>query len=206
MLAWVAACSWVDSIRRCWNFWWYNCVLQCRIASFSTATDTLWGNALFFDLWTFDIRGTRKSFGQEVNCVCAGTLGEDLWKRYRHLQLIGVVCQKQMLTWCTAVSCKLCFHSSICSYQLYSRLNVEMEQISPWYLRKCYGYVKQLLSMIESYWTLRSKSFRLCRDVCLRVSLSMAAAVQLASFSCMPGSCLHLKGILASWSRFLTLL
>lgn len=140
-------------------------------------------------------------------CVCWNSWGRPMEKASpSSAHQCCCVCQKQMLTWCTAaVSCKLCFYSSICSYQLYSRLNVEMEKISPWYLRKCYGYVQLFLSMIESYWTLRSKSFRLCRDLCHWVSLSMAAAVQFASFSCMPGSC-HIKGILASWSHFLTLL
>lgn len=147
----------------------------------------------------------ESSFGQEKNCMFAEAHGEDLQVFKKAIAAFSssvLFCARSRCSrgGCTAAaSWKSCFYSSICSYQLYSRLNVDIGKISPWYLRTWSRCVIQFPSKIESYWAFRSKSFRLCRTLCPWVNWSVAAAVQLASSSWTSGSCLHLS--ITHWSR-----
>lgn len=92
------------------------------------------------------------SFGQEKNFVFAKAHGEDLQvfkKDIAAFSSLVLFCARSRCSHggCTAaISWKSCFYSSICSYQLYSRLNIDIGKVSPWYLRKWYGCVIQFPS------------------------------------------------------------
>lgn len=103
------------------------------------------------------LSGQKEQFGigKELH-VLRSSWGRpsSVWKRHCYLHFIGgVLCQEQMLTWCTAaVSCKLPFYSSICFYQFYWRLDIDMEKVSPGYLMICYGCVIQSIRQ-EVIWS-----------------------------------------------------
>lgn len=61
-------------------------------------------------------------------------------------------------------------------------------------------WMRHTVSKTESYWICRSKSFRLCKGLCHTESLSVAAAVQLASFSFTWGYCMYLS--ITHWSKW----